>query len=85
MLAGLKEVTLCYKQIIIIIIIIITTIITITIIFIMLFLVYLVDLYNLVKKTYSVYLIISGNDVRARKLNEPFGYLVRSLANLGSR
>ena len=56
LLAGLKELTLCYKQIIIIIIIIIitTTTTTITITFIMLFLVYLVNLYNLVKEIYRI-------------------------------
>ena len=51
LLAGLKELTLCYKQIIILLIIITTTII---IILIMLFLVYLVDVYNLVKKIYRI-------------------------------
>ena len=50
LLAGLKELTLCYKQIIILII----TTITIIIIFIMLILVYLVDVYNLVKKIYRI-------------------------------
>ena len=50
-------------------------IIIIIIIFIMLFLVYLVDLYNLAKEIYRILLIISKNDVQARKLNEPFGYL----------
>ena len=51
----------------------------------MLFLMYLVDFYNLVNEVYKIYLIISENDVQARKLNEPFSYLVSSLANLGSR
>ena len=51
----------------------------------LLFLVYLVDVYNLVKEICKIELIISENDVQARTLNELFGYLVSSLANLGSR
>ena len=42
----------------------------------LLFLVYLVDVYNLVKEICKIELIISENDVQARKLNELFGYLV---------
>ena len=51
-------------------------IIIIIIFFIMLFSVYLVDLYNLVKEIYRSQLIISENDVQARKLNEPFSILL---------
>ena len=46
---------------------------------------YKVDPYNLVEVIYRIKLIISENNAQARKLNEPFGYLVSSLANLGSR
>ena len=46
---------------------------------------YTVDSYNLVVVIHRIKLFISLNNVQARKLNEPFGYLVSSLANLGSR